>query len=627
MNVVDLLGSLSFVPPSADSVTFAPRTVNDYLRSLFQAGRERRPQADYLLASVLHMAIQELSAKSAAHDVHFVQIGCAPGDYDTFEAATRNVSYGLRSHYVNESGAPLPERARGEEERAASAFEREDLRGIGLAEGARVTSLEAGPEAGVDAFIRDNAIHIGVLAISAARGGDWVADAVRRLRPRLERLHCALIHGVGETLDAVADQLPGLFAGPMEVARAHLPPPLPSFLIIRSPDASWTSARAPLRDGLETYEPKLSGRPHTPAPVIDAAETYPPQCSLVLGFRRDRRDAACVLHRPETLTSFSNIAFTTEVENDYAMTAPEFRFETRPTAVVYLQNAKVYGDVVIDGAGNVVADVSELVGVRNEGGRRLLDVDLAVDVRLEGVWADLRTYYPNHSHWMMESLRRLRFFDRMGVKPNLLLYDTVTRSQREYFDVLGYGGVRTFDRRRDQVIQCEELLSVGQDIFTFDRTSAEYFERVAEAVPADESSTFIYVARTDATAYRNMINEEAVIRACEERGFRIVVPSELTAREKIAIFKGASLIVGPLGAGLLYSVFSRRGIDILTMTSRHYLNKTFASLSVAKGFNVIYQLGVPVESYSWIWDNHHCNFFADVEKTRRLLDVIMRRRG
>lgn len=615
MKLFDFVKNIRVEDGGAGRVRFQPAMIGEHVEGLFRRAAGQHPAADRFAVGIVHFALQEMSAKTSAHDVHFVQVGSAPVHLDTFMVATQEASFGLECIYLDTD----PDAAAIDEERAASVFEVEDLKDMGI----RQTKGRRVVPGGCGAFVAGQARRIGLLVLFP-RDATEAGAAARELQGLTANLAYVLAFGRYGDLAAIhaalRPELPAIADGLMvQMANSDQ-----GLLILEGAPALWERDAAPLRAGLETFERKLSERRHILAPVMPAAGRYAEQPSLVTGFQDTGEDSVCVIQHPESLASLNNAVFVPDGEA-ITFVSQEMRFEMPRHVLACVHGARLYGDVVIDRAGAVVSEVSEVAGAVTHDGQTFMPIDPTPDVSLKGVWTDLRTYYPNHSHWLLESLRRLRFFTDMGVKPNLILYDGATKSQRQYLDVFGYGDVEIVTRSRTQVVECERLLSIGPHDLSCDRRSAEYFERIAGKVPAAAGSGLLYVARTDATAYRNLVNEDAIIRVAESLGFEIVIPSELSAEQKIALFKSARLIAGPLGAGLLYSAFSPRGIDMIMLTNHHYLTRSVPTMAVVKGFNTLYLMGPAVDCHTWIWDLHHSNFFIDPARFRVLVEMTLRK--
>ncbi|WP_137124954.1 DUF563 domain-containing protein [Roseomonas sp. HF4] len=90
---------------------------------------------------------------------------------------------------------------------------------------------------------------------------------------------------------------------------------------------------------------------------------------------------------------------------------------------------------------------------------------------------------------------------------------------------------------------------------------AGYLARMAaraDAGRAPDAPRRLYVSRRD-TPRRAIANEAALEEALAERGFTAVMLSGLPLPEQIALFRGAEVIAGPHGAGLVHLVAAPRG--------------------------------------------------------------------
>ena len=103
---------------------------------------------------------------------------------------------------------------------------------------------------------------------------------------------------------------------------------------------------------------------------------------------------------------------------------------------------------------------------------------------------------------------------------------------------------------------------------------------LAESIAA-ASHAKIFVSRH--AQQRPLLNQEAAEAAMRERGFTVVDTAQMTLTEQIALFKGASMVVGPLGAALTNIVFCPRGSRIVALTSQSFPDTFFWFLSQHRG--------------------------------------------
>jgi capsular polysaccharide biosynthesis protein len=89
----------------------------------------------------------------------------------------------------------------------------------------------------------------------------------------------------------------------------------------------------------------------------------------------------------------------------------------------------------------------------------------------------------------------------------------------------------------------------------------------------DAPHGLLFVARRDA-ARRVVVNELELAEALVGLGFRVIVPSELTAREQIAAFSGARIIVGAHGAAFANLVFAPARALVVELSSSGIMHQS-----------------------------------------------------
>jgi capsular polysaccharide biosynthesis protein len=87
----------------------------------------------------------------------------------------------------------------------------------------------------------------------------------------------------------------------------------------------------------------------------------------------------------------------------------------------------------------------------------------------------------------------------------------------------------------------------------------------------------IFVRRRANT--RSLLNEDAVEALLRARGFVAVEPGRMTVLEQAALFKGARIVVGALGAAMTNIAFCEEGAKIVALTSASFPDTFFWFLS------------------------------------------------
>ena len=132
-------------------------------------------------------------------------------------------------------------------------------------------------------------------------------------------------------------------------------------------------------------------------------------------------------------------------------------------------------------------------------------------------------------------------------------------------------------------VRCEQLVIV--DGLTHHGTyqspiSVQALTELGASIPAAPYKK-IFVSRDAKT--RPLHNQEAVQNLLRERGFAIVDPGQMTLAEQISLFKGATTVVGPLGAALTNTVFCPPGSKIVALTAQSFPDTFFWFLAQHRG--------------------------------------------
>lgn len=227
----------------------------------------------------------------------------------------------------------------------------------------------------------------------------------------------------------------------------------------------------------------------------------------------------------------------------------------------------------------------------------------------------------NHSHWLLQTLPQLSYYERTGVRPERLVVQPNIRDyQRDVLAALGYGADRLLIRHPDQPLRFRELYAgyvdgaLVPDSSIFDRQIAAF--ETGRAGPER-----IYVSRQDARGIRRLLNEAALVERLRELGFSIVVPSLLTAAEEVTMFRDARVIVGPLGAGLYNALFTRPGASIIALSDPNYAMEWLPQAAALRGHAHGWMFGLAFESLEAIYGGTHNNWIVDVD---RVVEAVRR---
>ena len=81
----------------------------------------------------------------------------------------------------------------------------------------------------------------------------------------------------------------------------------------------------------------------------------------------------------------------------------------------------------------------------------------------------------------------------------------------------------------------------------------------------------IFVSRQNSN-YRNLINEDDIVKALKLNGFKIIDTNNMSIFEQIQYFKRAEVVIGPTGSALTNIIFCQKGTKVLEITPKYKYN-------------------------------------------------------
>lgn len=275
----------------------------------------------------------------------------------------------------------------------------------------------------------------------------------------------------------------------------------------------------------------------------------------------------------------------------------------------------------LDGAGNVVRpnchsfDWPQYEVDRRDGGKQLV---MSVQ-RRRHVSGDAVMVFDSeaNSHWLFEGFFPLYALERLGIQPTVLVRGNLPDYQFEMLTGLGIPKDRIIRLLPGDFVTCDTLYVYDVE-FTINPEMAAFTERFADRfvppAPDEGIGERIYVARTDSRVHRRFLNENAVVEAALDLGYRLVVPSQLDVRGLITTFRRARVIAGALGAGLLNSIYSRPGARLLVMTAELYYETHLKRLCAVKGHRLGWSFGPPFRCDDVVFRGFCSDWVIDVDR-------------
>lgn len=227
-------------------------------------------------------------------------------------------------------------------------------------------------------------------------------------------------------------------------------------------------------------------------------------------------------------------------------------------------------------------------GLLRNGVRTFLDIcsDNMIDSGAALPMPICNVVYKNHGHWLINSLLSVyllqvfvkeRSIRLIVPEMNAYISESVASLGIPPADVLtAQPGLYYFDN-----VLFPSVISTHSNYFP-PPAIRNMFKQIRDAVIPNAGRLGlerIYITRIGSGTQRKIGNELALIAALEERGFSCVAPHELSFKEEVACFAGASVVIGQLGAGLANIGFAPPGCTVIEICSTNYTSNDYWFIS------------------------------------------------
>lgn len=198
-------------------------------------------------------------------------------------------------------------------------------------------------------------------------------------------------------------------------------------------------------------------------------------------------------------------------------------------------------------------------------------------------------------HWMLDILPRLSLVEQVSLRPcGYLLPHDVPRVALESLSRLGISDQRIQLVTPADHIRCDCLVVASNPSVPGNPPpwAIEFLRtRVADMEPARqprERKKFV-VSREHASC-RRILNVAALMDALAPHGFSLLRLEDLALADQIKLFREASHIVAPHGAGLVNVAFCCEGTKLLELFGDDYVNACFLALADVAGVDYAFAI-------------------------------------
>lgn len=203
---------------------------------------------------------------------------------------------------------------------------------------------------------------------------------------------------------------------------------------------------------------------------------------------------------------------------------------------------------------------------------------------------------PNYCHWLLDQLPRTRHLE----PSHHLIMHSLAPFIQESLDAIGFDCKRVVELKKSSIVRARRLViessmarhwyhpcqEMSNDLVQYVRQALKV-DTVAD--PEDRKYRNIYISRNHSD--RRRISNEAELLKCLERfDFNVVYCEELSMAEQIRVFRNASVVVAPHGAGLSNTIFCKQA-TVVEIFNPNYGTESFRLLAQLLGFGYQHIIG------------------------------------
>jgi hypothetical protein len=228
----------------------------------------------------------------------------------------------------------------------------------------------------------------------------------------------------------------------------------------------------------------------------------------------------------------------------------------------------------------------------------------------------------NYFHWLLQASSSIySVVSRFGHSGFRIALPQLSRWQEDTLARLGFANIPRVlvspeKQYRFRKVAFASILTARSSFYS--QFGAYTNALLTARSPRRTAHKLLYVSRQDAQL-RPIENEEAIIRMVKQRGFSIVEAGQHTLDQQIDIFRNADVVVGPHGAGMTNTMFSRPGAIVYEFMTHQYVNHCFATIAQNLGHEYF------VDFFDRPGSSQTNGWVADLDRIERGVDSVLER--
>ena len=203
---------------------------------------------------------------------------------------------------------------------------------------------------------------------------------------------------------------------------------------------------------------------------------------------------------------------------------------------------------------------------------------------------------PNYCHWLLDQLPRTY---QLEPAQHLIMH-TLAPFMQKMLEKMGIESERVIETNTSSIIKVKRLSIESSMAKHFHHpcqemngTLVEYVKNglAAGVAPVKENCRhkYVYISRNRA-ARRRVSNETELVKCLESYDFKVLYPEDLSMAEQISVFRDASVIVTPHGAGLANILFCKEA-TVIEIFNQNYGTPTFRLMCQLMGLDYQHIIG------------------------------------
>jgi capsular polysaccharide biosynthesis protein len=231
----------------------------------------------------------------------------------------------------------------------------------------------------------------------------------------------------------------------------------------------------------------------------------------------------------------------------------------------------------------------------------------------------------NYYHWVAHTLPALHAIQAQHPGGDIsLMVPRLAPWQRLSLGLIGASGLATVTTEpgTQYFLPIAEYYDfvAGRADFAVSAVSRAAYARIGANVRAgDATHRLIYIDRSG-SSNRRLRNETALIERLRRRGFHTVRPETLELEQQIALFRGAGMVVGQIGAGLANIAFCQPETVVYELIPEHHRNPCFLAMAMQGDLPYwadVFPTGVEGGDHTTAWD-----IDIDIDHVMRRIDEL-----